>query len=416
LLLYSIRVSHSILKNTLQVCNLISIHLYDIKALEMENGHDPLPPPPYSETDIYSNAPTSPYPHILTPATSQADNASVASRPLPSTASSLDDTIFTPTGSVGDDIDIASASSAAAYFESRPPQNQVVAPAVIHTITITSSTEPSDLPYPEAWQVKDVTEQDWATFINYLIPDHAFGVNNDVAERKLRAELIDARMHSLNLGEEDRSRTNMNEVDAQLNPLRQPQSPGSLDRLNRAQATISEWNEGFFKPRGIQITTIDLDAEIAAGEDGNRMPGSYIPYDHELLPNSDNRRDQRGLFGRFRSFSGIESNAQGFRMGPIVANSEGFRIGNGLVADNSGFRLGRMLVADQNGFRLGGTRGFQADSHGVSLAGRSFGRRDFRGYERGRGHRGGRGRTHSRGRHRKFRQSFQCSRLLERLN
>jgi hypothetical protein len=382
----------------------------------MENGHDPLPPPPYSETDIYSNAPTSPYPHILTPATSQADNASVASRPLPSTASSLDDTIFTPTGSVGDDIDIASASSAAAYFESRPPQNQVVAPAVIHAINITSSTKPSDLPYPEAWQVKDVTEQDWATFINYLIPDHAFGVNNDVAERKLRAELIDARMHSLNLGEEDRSRTNMDEVDAQLDPLRQPQSPGSLDRLNRVQATISEWNEGFFKPRGIQITTIDLDAEIAAGEDGNRMPGSYIPYDHELLPNSDNRRDQRGLFGRFRSFSGIESNAQGFRMGPIVANNEGFRIGNGLVADNSGFRLGRMLAADQNGFRLGGTRGFQADSHGVSLAGRSFGRRDFQGYERGRGHRGGRGRTRSRGRHRKFRQSFQCSRLLERLN
>jgi hypothetical protein len=96
-------------------------------------------------------------------------------------------------------------------------------------------------------------------------------------------------------------------------------------------------------------------------------------------------------------------------MGPIVANNEGFRIGNGLVADNSGFRLGRMLVADQNGFRLGGTRGFQADSHGVSLAGRSFGRRDFQGYERGRGHRRGRGRTHSRGRHRKFRQSFQCS-------
>lgn len=63
-----------------------------------------------------------------------------------------------------------------------------------------------------------------------------------------------------------------------------------------------------------------------------------------------------------------------------------------------------MLVADSNGFRLGGSRGLNADVNGVSLGGRSWGRRESHDSERGRGrHKGHRGRSHSHGRHRRRR-------------
>lgn len=61
-----------------------------------------------------------------------------------------------------------------------------------------------------------------------------------------------------------------------------------------------------------------------------------------------------------------------------------------------------MLVADSTGFRLGGSRGFNADGTGVSLGGRSWGRRECHDSEtdRGRhGHRGHRGRSHPHSRH-----------------
>ena len=212
---------------------------------------DHLPPPPYSETD--------PGTAIVTPTTSNADNASP---PLPSAASSADDSIlftppYTPTESahhsLGDDLDRVSSSAATAYFESRPAQTRAPAIPNVYAITITSTSEPKDIPYPEPaqeWLSKDVTEQDWATFVNYILPDHAATANNDVADRKLKAELIDERMHRLTLGPEDRSRTDLTQVDAQLQPLRQEISPISAEWLSRVDAMISEWNAGFFEPRG----------------------------------------------------------------------------------------------------------------------------------------------------------------------
>lgn len=287
------------------------------------------PPPPYSETDIYSNAGTSPHP-LLTPSTSQADNASVAVRPFPSTASSLDETIYTPLYSpagslnqnqvLGDDHDHVSSSSATAYFESRPTRRQSHATsAEIVTISITAQTEPKDLPFPQALLAKDVSEQDWATFVNYLLPDHATAVNNDVADRKLKAELIDERMHRLTLGKESRSMTDLREVDAQLDPLRQSQS---VQSARRQEATISEWNDGFFNPRGIHISSSNADAEIAVGEEAARMPGSYIPWEHEMNPepagsSSGNANARKGFFSGF-----MQAGPQGFKMGPIVAGAD----------------------------------------------------------------------------------------------
>ncbi|KAK0116688.1 hypothetical protein ONS96_012540 [Cadophora gregata f. sp. sojae] len=372
---------------------------------------DTAPPPPYSETDPG----TSPHP-ILTPATSQADNASVAARPLASTASSVDETIYTPLYSpassvhqhqvYGDEHDHVSSSSATVFFESRPARrNSSTAPLETIKILVTARTEPKDIPYPPELAEKDVLELDWLTFVNYLLPDHAADVNNDVADRKLKAELVDERMKRLTLGKESRSMTDLREVDAQLDPLRQAQTLQNTDTSRRLEATISEWNEGFFKPRGIQISNDAVDTENVAEGEATPMPGSWIPWEHEMNGEpgpSSNTNARKGFFSGF-----MQAGPQGFKMGPIVADNDGFRIGrNGLRADNNGFRLGNMLVADSNGFRLGGSRGLNADANGVSLGGRSWARRESHDSERGRGrHKGHRGLSHGRHRRRRGRSA-----------
>ena len=69
----------------------------------------------------------------------------------------------------------------------------------------------------------------------------------------------------------------------------------TTERLIVMESAISEWNEGFFKPRGIQITT--------------NARKRWNPNLQEK-----NRRRVLGL----RPF--IEAGPQGFRMGPIIVN------------------------------------------------------------------------------------------------
>ena len=126
---------------------------------KMEHDYIPqFPPPPYSESDMGT----------LNGAISQARN------PLASPTSSVDETIYTPSYSptasvhrsqtLGDDFDLASSSSAAAYFESRPPpRTQVSGTPEIHRIAITATTAPKDLAYSPAFLARDCTAQDVRT-------------------------------------------------------------------------------------------------------------------------------------------------------------------------------------------------------------------------------------------------------------
>ncbi|KAI6711284.1 hypothetical protein JHW43_006194 [Diplocarpon mali] len=241
-------------------------------------------------------------------------------------------------------------------------------------------------------------DQDWATFVNYLLPEHAAAVNNDVADRKLNAELIDGRMHRLTLGKESRSMIDLREVDAQLEPLRSTHNEDSSQRL---EATLCEWNDGFFKPRGINVSNSNMVTKVAVVEGAGRMPGSWIPWEHEMNPGGTSSSNPNARKGFFNSF--MQAGPQGFKMGPIVADNDGFRIGrNGLRADNNGFRIGNILVADSHGFRLGGSRGFNADNNGVSFGGKTWARRESHDSGRGHGchgHRDHRGRARSHGRH-----------------
>lgn len=234
--------------------------------------HTALPPPPYSETDIYSRAGTESSPTtILTPTTSQADDASVVNRRTSvHTASSTDEAHgapFTPPYSPSGDGSLqqnpfgrgfdqpehTASSPAEAYFESRPAP-QVSNTILVHTVKLVENLQPSDLPYPEprgAWLERDVLPQDWQTFINYLIPHHADASNNDLADRKLKAELIDERMSRLTLDQDVHRMTNMNHVEAQLEPLRRAHTESS--GMSDAETVVNEWNEGFFAPRGLKV-------------------------------------------------------------------------------------------------------------------------------------------------------------------
>ncbi|KAG0651916.1 hy [Hyphodiscus hymeniophilus] len=361
------------------------------------------PPPPYSETD--------PGTAILTPATSQTDNASLP--PAPSAASSADSVIFTPPytptesgqHSRDTDLDHVSSNAAAEFFESRPAIGRPSPIPRIYTITITSTSTPRDIPYPADPPLNDVTEQDWATFVNYLFPDHAADVNGEIVDRKLEAE-----MASLRLESEGRPPTDMAQVEAQLEPLRRtPQAAERLaERLEKIDTTITEWNRGFFEPRSVQIRFIEPEIRFEEAET-RAIPGAWIPSDHEILENPEGgepRETRRGF--SFRPFGGIEASARGIKIGPIRADTDGFRIGtNGFVADGRGLRLGNMFIADGNG---------------VSIGGRVFGRRDDRDKDRSfedrrrgrRGHHGphghhGRGRAYGHGRHHRGRSSSTSS-------
>lgn len=349
---------------------------------------------------------------MLTPEASHADAASESGHTLLSVASSVDETIYTPPetsptrSTYGEDLEHVSSSSATAYFDLRPAYNRHTGPIEIYRLAISHDTDPKDILYPGILLAKDVTEQDWRTFINHLLPEHIAGVNNAIADRKLGAEL-EERVSRLSLRHDNRSRSDTSEAEAQLQPLRSPRTPRSSDRI---ESTISEWNDGFFNPRGVQISTLDVDAEIAASEEQRaQMPGSWIPAENEN--NGESSTNNEGARRGWGLGNLLHAGPQGFRMGPIVADNNGFRIGkNGLRADNEGFRIGNMLVADSNGFRLGGNRGFNAGNHGVSFAGRSLrggeAPRDVNQQHRGRVHNGNhhRGRSHSHGRHGKQRQ------------
>ncbi|KAI8183675.1 hypothetical protein K4K51_013213 [Colletotrichum sp. SAR 10_75] len=175
---------------------------------------DDVPPPPYSETDIYSTAGRSSNTNNTNASASPRIPSDDAASRVSSHASSHSEVIYTPpltprTNTTqphsrhDSSLSSANASSSnhpassttaysdfsAAYFDSRPPlPSRSPREQLVHTITVTPTTTPDDVPYAPTWAARDVTQQDWATFINVLIPHHAAARNEAVINRKLQAE------------------------------------------------------------------------------------------------------------------------------------------------------------------------------------------------------------------------------------
>lgn len=361
---------------------------------------DNAPPPPYSETDIYSNSGRSPLgaPPDLSRSTTQTDDASQAS-----TSNSV---IYTPAESVNND---SYASAARLYFDSRPHPRKVPRRPISHEIVVGPMSTPDDLPYIPEFADLDITTQDWATFINYVIPHHIDQANGLVASEKMKAEVLDRRMHGLTLSSEGAS--DLSAVDAQLNSLQ----PSKVDLSGRLEddiaAVVLEWNTGFFGPRGVRIlanvsepdppalpprtTTEQPATRSMPSRPGWQTTGSETTSDRDSVgkereprgwgwgPQGPGRRGghgcgygdghgrgrrghgrhERGGFGReiprdgFRGFGRrgglVRADASGFHVGSVMsAGNDGFRLGP-MVADKSGFRIGNMLVANDDGFKLG---------------------------------------------------------------
>lgn len=128
-------------------------------------------------------------------------------------------------------------------LRSPPPsvRPQPGSPITSHYINVVPHAAPTSFPYPEPsqlWLSRDVRKEDWASFVANLlaVPDPAAPPDDNLDHKdKLPGPPKDATPSD-------------------------PPPPANRDPdvLQRMHAVLAEWNEGFFKPRGLKI--------VAAGE------------------------------------------------------------------------------------------------------------------------------------------------------
>lgn len=288
----------------------------------MDPHHD-VPPPPYSETDIYSHSqPGSPPSSVPLSYSRRADDA---------ISSSTEDVQYTPplTPITTRSVATEPRPAAAAFFDSRPPPSRTPPDRLEHTITINAETRPQDLaPRPE-FAAHDVSEQDWTTFVNFILPDHAARNNEAVVERKLRVE--------------SDAGSSRGDAEAQLGSIRSDDGsqPRSAPPREDVERTVDEWNTFFFGPRGISIR---LTSEPGA----RQMPGAW---DESFDTNAGNT--ENGAANTNTNAAGESGNPFSWGLGGIRVTQDGISIGNHLEAHRHGVRVGQFSV-DHSGITYGG--------------------------------------------------------------
>lgn len=266
------------------------------------------PPPPYTETDIYSNsggprsAASSTSHTGLTPLDDASSTGEVVYTP-PLTPRTSSNTHLEPRQS-------AEQPGATVYFDSRPPPTNPPTETLVHTVRVESTSLPDDLPYQNDWAARDVTPQDWATFVNFLLPDHTTRGNEAVIERKLRSEWRGG----------DALTSGRSQAEAQLEQMRENGAATTRSR-SEIEATVQQWNDGFFGPRGMSVR---LDPEA-------RMPGAWAA---EPEAPEQQRENNSSIFGK------LSIGSDGIRYGDtVVLDSNGIKI-NGLIVNNEGISMG----------------------------------------------------------------------------
>ncbi|OBR07193.1 hypothetical protein CH63R_08714 [Colletotrichum higginsianum IMI 349063] len=370
---------------------------------------DDVPPPPYSETDIYSTSGQRSHPSSNSPRIPSHHGDDADSR-VSSHASSHSEVIYTPPltprttaaaagphhrdsnpnlSSGPPQFPVAAPAStssvhsefAAAYFESRPAPTPSPRDQLVHLFTVTPSTTPDDIPCPPTWAVRDVTRQDWATFTNCLIPHHTAARNEAVINRKLQAEeeaiaaaAAAATSHGGRAGNTSSgARSNSSShASAQLDqirsdPVTDPGAAAAVSGLRRedVEAVIAQWNEGFFGPRGVAVALHPTVDEL-------RMPGAWDrSFDRNVespsIPGGGSGGPMRGSFpvhpGPGLSESANEPRGS-WSFGGITVTPDGISIGDRIVARSNGIRVGN-LIADENGIRFGSNTTPRAQPHYV---------------------------------------------------
>ncbi|KAJ4267690.1 hypothetical protein NW762_003804 [Fusarium torreyae] len=310
--------------------------------LSVRTDADDAPPPPYSETDIYSTSSQPPRsPHSASVAGSApgpaASGDDAASRM--SSTSTTEPVIFTPPltprteSNVGvstptnqqQHFHVPPSPSAALYFESRPVQTSTSQwEPQIHDIAVKQGYFPNDIPYPETWATSyDITPQDWATFVNFLLPDHDSAKNEAILGEKAKSED----------GPDAKSASGDGSVKSEL-----PIDPNeSRRRRAEVEAIVQQWNADFFAPRNVKVRL--------QPEEQSHMPGGWeTTFDEPPVPAQAGPSSQRDAAPQRRSswmggWGGLQMDDDGIRWGDrFVADSNGLRIGN-LVMDSRGIRM-----------------------------------------------------------------------------
>ncbi|RGP73416.1 hypothetical protein FLONG3_6362 [Fusarium longipes] len=314
-------------------------------SLNRNSFQEDAPPPPYSETDIYSassRSPRSSLPAISTVGsgfrsdhgpTAPGNDVAFPMSPTSTTGSVIYTPPLTPrtepTSTTATPLDQSHTRllSAIRYFETRPPPTSTSLEELRHSIAVKPDSVPQDIPYPEHWAAYDVTPQDWATFVNFLLPDHDSLKNEAIFGGKIKSED----------GSDAKSATS----NASARSERQTTDPDEWHtRRAEIHSVVHQWNLVFFRPRRVAVILepeepvyASREWEVPSNNPSDGVPQAGPSYQRDGMPQ---RRD-----GGFQGgWGGLRVNESGVRWGErFVADSNGLRIGN-LVMDNRGIRIG----------------------------------------------------------------------------
>ncbi|KAL9601298.1 MAG: hypothetical protein Q9219_002593 [cf. Caloplaca sp. 3 TL-2023] len=110
-------------------------------------------------------------------------------------------------------------SSAVVYFLERPCTVQGSSHVLNHALVFSPSSTRDDFPFPQPedqYRSRDVTLEDWNTFLNYLLPIDRQPIDGKAGIGRLR-------------------------------------SKDTLRDRDRIETVLDEWHQGFFEPRGIRF-------------------------------------------------------------------------------------------------------------------------------------------------------------------
>ncbi|KAI2625801.1 hypothetical protein GGR54DRAFT_637577 [Hypoxylon sp. NC1633] len=287
------------------------------------------PPPPYTEMDSSSS-------HI---GRSQAASVGIG-RNEASTPSSLSPTMYTPPETPSESHhsfprshDHNTVASVHSYFESRPALGQASGQPVVVPLSIMQDSSPDDFPYMAWLDGHDTTEQDWHTFLNYIIPDHFSRANSHIIDRKVRAEDDDV------LSSVERSM-----IEVQLDQIRNASSSPDAHPPHDVDAMIREWNDGFFGPRGVVIQ-----------RRAPSHPSSEVPAQQQI-PSAESHPQSQDQSNRswWNPFSPFEATNRGVRLGRLAIDGDRVTFGDRFEVDRNGVRFAGQSIGGNPAFPLPG--------------------------------------------------------------
>ena len=179
-----------------------------------------------------------------------------------------------------EELERAGFVSAAPYFQLRTPPNQATPhDKFYHHMAISPDARPDNLPFPqpaEKWLSRGVDNQDWLTFLNHLFPPYTTNQNGDRGGQQLQ---VDA---DLDIGHLRLSKSRSRDQSRPL--LENPPWPSSgnqereFKQLRRVkiEAVTSQWNEGFFGPRGLEIFMDIVDIASPITDTSRRSSGRVL--------------------------------------------------------------------------------------------------------------------------------------------